>query len=223
LGSAYNRLGRYPEAAAELETAVRLGSNDAEVHYQLARAYGKLDRQDDRKQALARFSELTRKSNERQENRRNALKLVDEAKSLVDRGELEAAAARLEEARALLPADDKILFRLAGLHFDLKQIDSARSYAQEAISLAPTAWLYHYLLGLVEKSASRRREARESLELAIKLNTSAAEAHDALGELALEEGTVKEAVASFQRAVELDSRASYREHLAAAKRRLQVQ
>ena len=57
LGSAYNHMERFREAVAEFEIALRLGSNDAEVYYQAARAYGKLDRQDDRRQALARFSE----------------------------------------------------------------------------------------------------------------------------------------------------------------------
>src|SRR5262249_17809833 len=109
-----------------------------------------------------------------------------------------------------------------GLYFDLKQFDSAKSYAQEAISLVPSEWLYHYLLGLIEKSENRRQLARESLELAIKLNASAAEAHDALGELDFAEGKVKEAVARFQRASELDPQQSaYRDHLASATRQLQ--
>jgi Flp pilus assembly protein TadD len=35
LGSAYNRLGRYNDALAELPTAVRLGDNESEVYYHL--------------------------------------------------------------------------------------------------------------------------------------------------------------------------------------------
>ena len=188
----------------------------------MARAYGKLDRQEDRRKALARFSELTRKSTQDVETQRNALKLIEQAKSLVESGNLESAAERLDEARALRPSDDKILFRLAGLHFDLKQFDTARSYAQEAISLAPSEWLYHYLLGLIEKNANRRPQARASLELARSLNTSAAEVHNALGELALDESNPKEAVSCFQRAADLDPKQPlYREHLAVAKQRLQ--
>src|SRR5262249_8655864 len=150
LGSAYNHMERYSDAVAELETALRLGSNDAEVYYQVARAYGKLGRQDDRRQALARFSELTRRSQESLERERNVVELLQRARTQVESGDLRAAAVSLEEARVLRPADDKILSRLAGLHFDLKQLDLARNYAQEAIVLAPSEWLYHYLLGLVE-------------------------------------------------------------------------
>ncbi len=219
LGSAYNHLGRDLEAAAEFETALRLGSNDPEVYYQLARAYGKLGRQADRRQALARFSEVTRRSNQDIDAQRSALKLTEQAKSLVDAGDLQAAAARLEEARVLRPSDDKILFRLAGLYFDLGHLDVARDYAQEAISLAPSEWLYHYLLGLIEKGSKRWKQARTSLDLAAKLNPSAAEVHNALGELALAQKEPAAAVASFQRAIELDPRQqAYRDHLAAATR-----
>ncbi|MCX6626994.1 MAG: tetratricopeptide repeat protein, partial [Candidatus Solibacter sp.] len=119
LGSAYNRLGRYQEAAAELERAVRLGANDPEVFYHLARAYGGLDRQEDRRKALAQFALETRKSKESIEATRRALRLMDQARALVDSGDLEAAAARVDEARELRPSDDLILFRLAGLHYDL--------------------------------------------------------------------------------------------------------
>src|SRR5205823_14307795 len=118
--------------------------------------------------------------------------------------------------------DDKILFRLAGLHFDLKQFDTARSYAQEAISLAPSEWLYHYLLGLVEKSSKHFQQAHSSLALAVELNASAAEAHNALGELFLEENDPVQAIACFQRAANLDPQQTvYREHLDAARQRLQ--
>jgi tetratricopeptide (TPR) repeat protein len=219
LGSAYNHLEHFREAAAEFETAIRLGSDDAEVYYQLARAYGRLDRPEDRRQALARFAELTRKSGQDIESQRKAIKLVAEAKSLVDSGDLRAAAARLEEARVLRPSDDKILFRLAGLHLDLKQFDMARSYAQEAISLAPSEWLYRYLLGLVERDLKHSPQARVSFELALKLNPKAAEVHDALGDLFLEENDVKQALACFERAAGLDPQEpAYRDHAAAARK-----
>jgi tetratricopeptide (TPR) repeat protein len=88
LGSAYNRLGRYQEAVIELESALRLGGNESEVYYHLARAYGGLDRQEDRRKALARFAELTRESKRDLEDRRKALRLMDQAKALVDSGDL---------------------------------------------------------------------------------------------------------------------------------------
>lgn len=220
LGSAYNRLGRYQEALTELQTALRLGGDSSsEVYYHLARAYGGLGRPEDRRKALARFAELTRKSKQDTEAQRTALRLVEQASALVNSGDLQAAAARMEEARELRPSDDRILFRLASVHYDLQRYDLARNYAQEAISLAPSEWLYHFLLGLVEKESRRWQEARSSLEIAVRLNPSAAEVHNALGEVALQQDDSQRAIASFKRAAELDPKQpAYRSNLEAARR-----
>ena len=220
LGSAYNRLGRYQEALVELQAAARLGGADSsEVHYHLARAYGGLGRADERRSALARFAEITRRSKQDLERQRAALRLVERAKSAVETGDLGTAIAALEEAREARPADAHLLFRLAGLHFDLQRLDAARAYAQEAISLSPSAWPYRFLLGLVEKNSGRWKEARVELETAARLNPSAAEVHNALGQLALEENDRRAAIACFQRAVELDPKeAAYRLNLDAARR-----
>jgi tetratricopeptide (TPR) repeat protein len=180
LGSAYNRLGRYQDALAELQTAVKLGAGEPDVYYHLARAYGGLGNADERRAALARFAELTKKSKEDTEAKRRAMRLVDEAGALVDAGNLEEAAARLEAARELRSSDDRILFRLAGLHYDLMRDDTARNYAEEAISLAPSQWLYHYLLGLIDGRAGKIERARASLETALKLNPAAPEIRKAL-------------------------------------------
>ena len=51
--------------------------------------------------------------------------LMEEAKSLVDAGNLHLAAARMEEARELRPSDDRLLFRLASLYYDLQRYDLA--------------------------------------------------------------------------------------------------
>ena len=123
LGSAYNRVGRYQDALDQLQYAVKLGANESEVYYHLARAYGGLGRQEERTQALARFAQITKKSKEDVEGQRRALNLMEEAKSLVDAGNLHLAAARMEEARELRPSDDRLLFRLASLQYDLKRYD----------------------------------------------------------------------------------------------------
>jgi tetratricopeptide (TPR) repeat protein len=180
MGAAYNRLGRHDEALNELNAALRLGARDSEVYYHLARAYGGLGRTDERRGALARFAELTRKNKEDTETQRRATRLVEEAGALVESGRLQDAAARLETARELQPSDDAILFRLAGLYFDLMRNDAARNYAEEAVSLAPSQWLYHYLLGLIETRAGKVERARTSLETALKLNPAATEIRKAL-------------------------------------------
>ena len=204
LGAALNRMSQFEEARAELELAVKLGGdNEPQVFYQLARAWGGLGRAADRKLALARFSGLTKKEKDNTELQRQAAGWIDEARSLLQAGDLESAANRLEHAREAMPADATLLFRLAGLNFDLQRYGAAREYAQAAISISPATWLYHYLLGLVEKSGNHLADAKASLEIASQLNSNEAPIFNALGEVVLEQGDRKSAIAYFEKACKL--------------------
>jgi tetratricopeptide (TPR) repeat protein len=90
---------------------------------------------------------------------------------------------------------------------------------QAAIDLAPSEWLYHYLLGLIQKDISQAAQARASFEKAIRLNPNAADAHNQIGSLDLQEKKMKRAIESFERAIELDPRQpAFRLNLAAAYR-----
>ena len=204
LGSALNRLEKFEEARRELEQAWKLGGvNEPQVFYQLARAWGGLGNAQERKAALAKFSELAKKQKDDTEWQRRAAAWTDEARELLQAGDLEGAATRLELAREARPADATLLFRLAGLHFDMQHYDVAREYAQAAIGISPATWLYHYLLGLVERSAHHLPDARTSLEVAAKLQPTEAPVFDALGEVLLEQGERQAAIAAFEKAVKL--------------------
>lgn len=220
LGSALNRLGQFGEAQTELEQAAKLGgANEPQVFYQLARAWGGLGKTEERKAALARFSELTRKEKEDAGLQKQVLVWVDEARAFVQAGDLENAAARLELAREVRPGDATLLFRLAGLHFDLQRYDAAREYVQAALSISPATWLYHYLLGLVERKANRLPDAKASLEVAAKLQPSEAPVFNALGEVLLEQRDRKGAIAAFEKAVSLaPGDAAFRLNLETARR-----
>jgi superkiller protein 3 len=219
LGSALNRLGQFEEARTELELASKLGGeNEPQVFYQLARAWGGLGKAPERRVALARFSELTKKQKDDAELQRKASALVDEARVLLQAGDLENAAARLELAREAKPGDATLLFRLAGLNFDLQRYDAAREYVQAAISISPETWLYHYLLGLVERSTKHLADARASLETAAKLQSTEAPVFNALGEVLLEQGERQAAIAAFEKAVQLaPNDANFRQNLESAR------
>ena len=204
LGSALNRVGKFDEARSELVQASKLGGgNEPQVFYQLARACGGLRLVEERRLALARFSELAKKEKESSEAQRQASGLVDEARTLLQSGNLEGAAQRLEQARELKPGDATLLFRLAGLHYDLQRFEIAREYVQAAIGMSPTTWLYHFLLGLVEKGASRLPDAKTSLETAARLNPSEAPIFNALGEVALQQNDRAAAIQHFEKACAL--------------------
>jgi len=219
LGSALNRLGQFEEARTELEQASRLGGeNDSRVFYQLARACGGLGNAAERRAALTRFSELTKKQKDDDELQRQAAAWIDEARVLLHAGDLEKASARLELAREARPGDATLLFRLAGLNFDLQRYDAAREYIQAAISISPSTWLYHYLLGLVEQSTKHLADARASLETAAKLQSTEAPVFNALGEVLLEQGERQAAIAAFEKAVKLaPNDSNFRKNLESAR------
>ncbi len=204
LGSALNRSSQFEEARTELEQAAKLGGgDDPRVFYQLARAWAGLGKTPERKAALAKFSELAKKQKDDDELQRKVAVWIDEARALLHAGDLEKAIARLELARETKPGDATLLFRLAGLNFDLQRYDAAREYVQAAISISPATWLYHYLLGLVERSANHLTDARESLETAAKLQSTEAPVFNTLGEVLLEQGERQAAIAAFEKAVKL--------------------
>jgi tetratricopeptide (TPR) repeat protein len=218
LGSAYNRAGKYREALAELDAALQVADNQPEVYYQLARAYGGVGRDADRRAAIAKFEALSRKTKDQAEAQRTAGKLLHEASTLVDSGDLNGALARMEEAHRLLPVDDKTLFRMAGLEYDLHKYDAARIHIEAALRIAPSEWLYQFLFGLVNRSHGKLPEAQASLETALRLNPAAAPVHNAVGELALEQNHPQQAVASFEKATQLDpQQAAYRANLERAR------
>lgn len=219
LGCAFNRLGQFAEARAELEIARQIGGeNEPQVFYQLARSWGGLGNASKRKAALSRFSELTKKQKDDAEAQRRAAAWIDEARKLIEAGDLETAVARLELAREVKQGDPVLLFRLAGLHYDMQHYDAAHEYAQAAISISPAVWLYHYLLGLVEQSAGRWADARTSLELAAKLQPAEAPVFNALGEVLREQGEQAGALAAFEKAVSLaPGNAAFRKNRDAAR------
>ncbi|MCU1330427.1 MAG: tetratricopeptide repeat protein [Bryobacterales bacterium] len=219
LGSALNRLGQFPEAQTELELASRLGGeSEPQVFYQLARAWGGLGKATERRAALARFSELTKKEKDSAELQRKAAALIDEARGFLEAGELAKAAERLELAREASPGDATLLFRLAGLNFDMQHYDVAREYASAAISISPSTWLYHYLLGLIEKSSNRLGDAKASLEIAAKLQPTEGPVFNALGEVLIAQGELQAAVAAFDKAVRLSpTETLFRQNLDAAR------
>jgi tetratricopeptide (TPR) repeat protein len=219
LGSAYNRLSRFAEAAAELEAAVKLGAVEPEVYYHLARAYGGLGRTEKRTLALTKFAELSKQAKADTEARRQAARLVEQAKPFVDAGNLPDALKLVEQARDLRPQDDNILFRLASLDYDLARYAPAHDAIEEAIALAPSEWVYRLLAGLIEGRSGELEEARRSLSVAVRLNPAAADAHNALGEVSLRLGDVTTAEASFRRATELDpASAVFRANLETARK-----
>jgi tetratricopeptide (TPR) repeat protein len=221
LASAYNALARYSDAVIAGEEALRLGGTDSEIYYHLAKAYRGLGRTEEQRKALERFSELRARSDREGEARREAGRLIEEAKPLVDAGKLRDAISLLERAYSLDRRNPQVVFRLAGLYYDTQQNQAARRYVAEAIALAPSEWRYHYLLGLVEKAAGRPDAARDSFETTVRLNPSAADPFNQLGNLAMGNHDFAGASRYFEKAARLDpDEQAYQLNLNAARQQL---
>jgi cytochrome c-type biogenesis protein CcmH/NrfG len=119
------------------------------------------------------------------------------------------------------PINPRLLFRLASLYYDTKHYQTARQYVGAALDLTPSEWLYHYLLGLIEKASDSLEAARESLETAVRLNPSAAEAFNELGDVAMRRQDFASAIRNFENAARLDPRdTAYQLNVQAARHRI---
>lgn len=203
LGSAYSSQGRYEEAVTAFQRAIQLDSRQAEVYYQMAMALGKLNRNEERTQALQQFRELKERGHKNEEDVRRAARLIEQAKPLVDRGELIQALELLQKAHFLQPDSEDILFRLAGLQYDLRQYAVARKSVTEAIGRRSDEWTYYLLLGLIEKDVNRLDESHHALEKALRLNPGSADVHNHLGDVAMRQSQFLKAVEHFQSALKL--------------------
>jgi tetratricopeptide (TPR) repeat protein len=218
-GVVHAQAKRYDAAAADLLKAISLGGSDPEIHYQLARVYRALGEPDKSEEALARFKTLRANAQQRTEALRQTGRLMVEAKSLVQIGNLSGAAEVLERAAALEVQDAQLYYRLASLYLDMGRLNQAAERGRIAVRLAPADWTYRYVLGVVESKQGNLRAAREQLEVAVRLNGSAAEVLNALGDVAMRERLYADAIRYFQQAVRLKpDETAYRLNLETAQR-----
>ena len=88
-------------------------------------------------ETLRKIPQRGSQSNAAVEASREAARLLEQARPLVEGGKLQEAIALLENALRLDPANPRLRFRLAGLYFDTRQYEAARLQAREAILVAP--------------------------------------------------------------------------------------
>jgi Flp pilus assembly protein TadD len=88
--------------------------------------------------------------------------LYEEAVSLRDQGDKEAAAAKLEEAVTLDPAYTIGHGMLAKLYADLAQADEAIAHAQRVVELEPNDTFSYTALSVIYQRCGRIPEAEEA-------------------------------------------------------------
>jgi RNA polymerase-associated protein CTR9 len=206
LATAWSDGKRYEDAIREYKEALRLGGDDPQIYYHLARAYHATGEEEESRKAMAQFTALRAKANENDQNLREAARLTEQARAMVDGNRLSEAITLLEQSRGLGGSNPQLLFRLAGLYYDTRQFDRAREDIDAAIELAPAEWTYHYLAGLIDKTTGRLEQAAKSLSTAARLHPTGAEVFNDLGNVAMAQRKYSEAIRAFTTAAQLDPR-----------------
>jgi tetratricopeptide (TPR) repeat protein len=206
LATAWSDQKRYEDAIRECKEALRLGGGDPQIYYHLARAYRAAGDEEGSRKAMAQFAALRAKANENDEKQREATRLTEQARAMLDGNRLSEAITLLERSRTLGGSNPQLLFRLAGLYYDTRQFDRAREDVEAAIELAPAEWTYYYLAGLIDKSTGKLEQAAKSLSTAARLHPSGAEVFNDLGNVAMAQRNYSEAIRAFTTAAQLDPR-----------------
>jgi tetratricopeptide (TPR) repeat protein len=204
LAAAWTEQKRYEEVIRECKEALRLGGKDPEIYYRLARAYRGMGNEGEGRKAMAEFTALRSTANENEEKQREAMRLVEQAKAMVDANRLQDAIDLLERSRSLGGSDPQLLFRLAGLYYDTQRFPQAREDVEAAIAVAPGEWTYQYLAGLIDEKTGRPEEAAKRLAIAARLHPNDAELFNEMGKAAMARRKYEEAARDFDAAARLD-------------------
>jgi len=170
LGSALLQSGKPSEAAAELETAVKLDPESAESFYQLADAYRKLNRVPDADRALASFSGLSRKrADDRALEMRSRSAYEQGMNLLTHTDQLDKAYQLFEQAPG-----EASFYRMAQILYLKGNDGGALKLIREALRLNPLEAEYYFVLARCLQ-ASDKTAALSAVRTAISLHPGVAD------------------------------------------------
>jgi predicted O-linked N-acetylglucosamine transferase (SPINDLY family) len=130
-------------------------------------------------------------------------RLVTEAVALRRTGELDASAARFEQALERLPDHAGALTSYAMLLLDAGDVSRALSLGQRALAVDPERGSAHHVVGRAQCRAGQLSEGLASLRRALSKYPDAVEIHIDLGNALLESGALELAERHLSRAREL--------------------
>ncbi len=194
LASAYQKLGRYPEAIVRFERALALRPDFVEALSNLGNTLRDVGR---REEALASY------------NRALALK-PDRPDVLANRGNVLRELRRFDEALgdfdrglALDPRSAVLLFNRANVRFDLGRFDDALTDYDAALAIAPDYCLAISHRGSTLRALKRYDEALAAIGQALLLQPDSAEILTNRGDTLGEVGRYAQALSDYDRALGL--------------------
>ena len=227
LGSALNELGKYDEAIAHYNEALRLRPNFAEPHYNLGTA---LAQQGKLKEAISHYTEALRIEPGYAEACNNLgevlrqLERYDEAifyyskalqlkpdypevhnnlgSALAQQGELKKAMAHFSEALRLQPDYAAAHSNLALALVRQERLEEAVAHFFEALRTQPDDADTHYNLGVTLEKQGRLEEAMIQFSEVLRIQPENAEAHKNMGVILARKGRFKEAISHYSRSLQ---------------------
>jgi len=204
LGLAYDKLGRYDDAVAELLKAVEIDPQNDQYQFHLGHSYFK---QKKYSEAIHAFEETARIN----PVHTDAYYHMGQIYRL--QGCAEEAARILEKASHTQPQNADIFKNLGEAYLSQGRFDEAVRAFEKTGDLDPTCEHAFYQIGkILMKRDEKKEEARQALKKAVSLQPELTDAHFSLGLLAVEAGRHKDAVRSFREVInreENNARAHY--------------
>src|SRR5581483_839633 len=200
LGLALRKLDRLDEAIAELRRAAELLPADPRTRIMLGQMLERAGASEEAARQLA----AGRKGTERQRNRELAKTYNNQGTELLQRGELDAAAAKLKQAIDLNPQDPLAHYNYGLASLLSGKLDQAIAHFESAVQLAPADPDTHYYLGRARLLRKEYAAAVAELQSAVKLNPADARAYNALGVALAANGKPDAAKDALEKALELD-------------------
>lgn len=229
IGDVASAQGRYDDAIAEYNLALKLDAADLRALFQLAVTLRRAKRLDEAQAAFDRVAtvdkeypglalergllhEVAGRADEALEAYEAALaKAPDDLDLMLRVGCSNAAAGRAKEAEALLR---KVLAQRPNsaetnhclgraLLLDPTRLADAQRSLERAVNIEPNRADYHLYVGWAANEARNFAKAAQELEKALSLDQSLADAYWQRGVLLARQGAVKDAIVDLQKALEL--------------------
>jgi tetratricopeptide (TPR) repeat protein len=204
LGQLYAKMHRTPAAVAELRKAVELNADFAGAHLLLGRLLVELGEEEQSREHLAQFKEITdREQSEKQAGRR-AEDLLRQGADLARRNELDQAIETFNEVLRLKPESAAAHAMLAKVYLSKNDLRRAHEHIAESVRLDGYNGEYHYLLALVLGREKNYERAVPEVQAASILIPDVSDVENLFGNLYSDLARYSEAVPHYLKAIELD-------------------
>jgi len=198
------RTERYEEALPELERTQEDHPEASQVYYNLATAYRRAGRLDEAQDAAARFQELSREEQAKDEREAKSAATYKRAVDLLSRGNMREAESVFTSVLDIDPEHSHTRSMLAKIAFSKGDAHAAYDWITEAIEKDDGVGEFYYLAALFLMRAGNLAEAKPAVERALQLDEAFPDAWSLLGSILMDSRDPERAVECFSRAATLE-------------------